>query len=403
MNGESKFLPYGRHTIDEADIESVVSVLRSGALTNGPVVADFEVALAKLTGAKDAISCSSGTAALHLAMAAFGVERGDYVIVPTLTFLASASAVRYVNADVIFADVDASTGLMTPESFQAALDQAPPGSVKAAVAVHLNGQCCDMAELAKIARVNDVAIIEDACHAIGGHYRDAGSSSAIGSCEFSEMSCFSFHPVKTVAMGEGGAITTNSAPLAQRMKTLRNHGMERTPDAPQAPNLALSPEGEPNPWYYEMANLGWNYRASDIHCALGLSQLKKIESNIEQRAALVARYDELLTSLSPIVQPIARVGGRVAWHLYVVHIDFKSTGMTRAALMNTLSAAGIGTQVHYLPVHLQPYYKNLYGPLQLPGAEKYYESCLSLPLFPAMNESDVDRVVGELERIVERQ
>ena len=401
MNSESKFLPYGRHTIDESDIESVVSVLRSPALTGGPVVADFEGALANVTGAKAAVSCSSGTAALHLSMAALDLNPGDHVIVPTLTFLASANAVRYVNADVVFADVDASTGLLTPDSLREALSRAPKGSVKAAVAVHLNGQCCDMAEIAEIARSNDIAVIEDACHALGGHYVDASTSSAVGSCEYSDLSCFSFHPVKTVAMGEGGAVTTNRAPFAEKMKTLRSHGMERTPDVPKAPNLARSPEGEPNPWYYEMVNMGWNYRASDIHCALGISQLKKLKENVERRAALVARYDELLSDLSPGVQLLARVGGQVAWHLYVVHIDFKEIGLSRALVMNTLFEAGIGTQVHYLPVHLQPYYRKLYGALHLPGAERYYESCLSLPLFPAMNESDVDNVAGELKRIVE--
>jgi len=401
MSDKSKFIPYGQHSVDDADIASVVSVLRSGALTNGPFVAEFEAALADLTGAKEAVACSSGTTALHLAVAALGLGRGDRVIVPSLTFLASANAARYVGADVVFSDVDPLSGLMGPQHFEDALKSAPPGSIKAVIPVHLNGQCCDMASIGKAAREHGIAVVEDACHALGGHYSDSPTSLAVGSCEHSDLSCFSFHPVKTVAMGEGGAITTNNSALAANMKRLRNHGMERAPTSPAMPDLALTPDGELNPWYYEMADLGWNFRASDIHCALGLSQLKKLKVSVDRRAALAARYDDALKNLSPAIRPVSRVGGRVAWHLYVVHIDFDAIGSNRAAVMNALASVGIGTQVHYIPVHLQPYYQKLYGAHHLPGAEKYYSSCLSLPLFPSMADLDVDRVVAELKRIVE--
>jgi UDP-4-amino-4,6-dideoxy-N-acetyl-beta-L-altrosamine transaminase len=401
MNDKTSFIPYGQHSIDETDIAAVVSVMRSGALTNGPAVAKFEAALGEVTGASEVVACSSGTAALHLAVAALEAAPGDRLIVPTLTFLATVNAARYVGAEVVFSDVDASTGLVEPQHFDEALKRAPAGSVKAVIPVHLNGQCCDVRGIEELANEHGISVIEDACHALGGSYSVSESRPAVGACAHSKLSCFSFHPVKTVAMGEGGAITTNDSGLAATMRKLRNHGMERTPASPAAPEMARSSDGQSNPWYYEMSDIGWNYRASDIHCALGLSQLRKLEANVNRRAALVVRYDEALRTLSPIVQPVARVGGRVAWHLYVVHIDFETIGMSRAAVMSSLHSAGIGTQVHYLPVHLQPYYKSLYGTQRLPGAEKYYSSCLTLPLFPAMANSDVDRVVGELSQIVE--
>ena len=400
MNKNPNFIPYGQHTVDDADVNSVVSVLHSSTLTNGPVAAEFETALAKVTGAREAVVCSSGTAALHLAALGLGVKSGDRVIVPTLTFLASANAARYAGADVVFADVDASSGLMEPEHFAAAVSKVPAGAVKAVIPVHLNGQCCDMPGIYKIACENEISVVEDACHALGGYYPEPEDHSAVGSCAHSMAACFSFHPVKTVAMGEGGAITTNDPVVASAMRRLRNHGMERAPANLAMPDLAPSPDSRNNPWYYEMTDIGWNYRASDIHCALGLSQLKKLESFVARRSALVARYDTAFRGLSPAVQPIARVGGRVAWHLYVVHIDFDAIGQSRAAVMNALEIAGIGTQVHYIPVHLQPHYQNLYGRQHLPGAEKYYASCLTLPLFPAMADADVDRVVGEFTSIV---
>ena len=401
MNTKPKFVPYGQHVIDEADIESVVSVLRSGALTNGPAVEAFETALGEVTGAKAVVACSSGTAALHLAVLGLGLKSGDRVIVPSLTFLATANAVRYTGADVVFADVDASSGLMEPKHFEEALSKVPRGFVKAAIPVHLNGQCCDMPSISKIAHAHGVSVIEDACHALGGHLPEPEAHLAVGSCAHSVAACFSFHPVKAVAMGEGGATTTNDSAAAAVMRKLRSHGMARAPASPAMPHLALSPDGQNNPWHYEMTDIGWNYRASDIHCALGLSQLKKLKIFVDRRSALVARYDNILRALRPTVRTVARVGGQVAWHLYVVHIDFDAIGQSRATVMKALAAAGIGSQVHYLPVHLQPYYQNLYGSQHLPGAEEYYASCLTLPLFSSMADSDVNRVAGELKRVVD--
>lgn len=395
------FLPYGRQLIDDDDVAAVAAVLKSDALTNGPATDAFERALADVTGAKEVVVSSSGTAALHLAVLGLGLKPGDQVIVPSLTFLASANCARYAGADVVFADVDPDTGLMGAQHFDEALTRARPGAVKAAIPVHLNGQCCDMPALKAAADRHGIALIEDACHALGGTYPGPTNVGVpVGACRDSAAACLSFHPVKTVAMGEGGATTTNDPKMAATMRRLRSHGMERTPSAPAYPEYARDTDGTPNPWFYEMADIGWNFRASDIHSALGMSQLKKLDRFVKRRAELVARYDVALRPLAPLVRPVGRVGGAPGWHLYVVLIDFEGIGKSRARVMRALSAAGIGTQVHYFPVHLQPYYQNLYGKQDLPGAQAYYARCLSLPLFPAMADADVARVAEELGKIV---
>jgi len=243
------FLPYGRQAIDDDDIAAVAAVLRSDALTTGPEVDRFEDALKGVTGAAYAVSCNSGTAALHLAVAGLGIGEGDHVIVPTLTFLASANCARYVDAEVTFADVDPDTGLMTAAHLAAALERAPKGKVKAVIPVHLAGQCCDMTAIAEIAARHNVAVIEDACHAIGGIAQD---NTTVGSCPASIAACFSFHPVKTIATGEGGAVTTNDSRLDAAMRIIRNHGMVRQPKTPLSPEFGLGADGQPNPWYYEM-------------------------------------------------------------------------------------------------------------------------------------------------------
>ena len=393
----SPFLPYGRQTIDDDDIAAVVNVLRGDSLTTGPEIGRFEQALCETTGASHVVACNSGTAALHLAVAALGLGEGDQVIVPSLTFLASANCARYVGADLVFADIDPDTGLMGSEHIKAALSRTDKSKVKAVIPVHLNGQCCDLTAIAEAIKGRDIAIIEDACHALGGRMAD---DATVGNCTVSEAACFSFHPVKTIAAGEGGAVATNDPELDAAVRTLRNHGMVRQPSPPASPDLALDSAGQPNFWYYEMTEIGWNYRLSDIHAALGRSQLKKLDRFVTRRAALVARYDAAITKLGNSVRPIARVKGAPAWHLYVVHLDFITIGKNRAAVMGALADRGIGSQVHYLPVHMQPYYLKRYGKLNLPGAEAYYARCISLPLYPAMTEDDVDRVVDALSETI---
>jgi len=394
-------LPYGRHFIDEDDIEAVTRVLRGDYLTTGPAVPAFEAALANYVGAKEALACSSGTAALHLAALALGLGPGDTVIVPAITFLATANAARFVGAEIVFADVDPDTGLMTPEHLKAALADLPPTGKRALFNVHFSGQCEDVETLAKIAREARLAIVDDACHAIGTEYRTAsGAWHKIGSNAHADLTCFSFHPVKTIAMGEGGAVSVNDAELAARIKRYRNHGAERDPAKLNEP-FSRDLSGMPAPWAYEMTEPGYNYRASDIHCALGLSQLKKLPQFVRERRALAALYDKLLAPLWPAVRPLGQRGAVIpAWHLYVTHIDFAQTGLTRGELMATLRGKGIGTQVHYIPVARQPYYKSRYGEPDLPGADTYYQSCLSLPLFVGMTEDDVARVADALTDLV---
>ncbi|MGF1641972.1 MAG: UDP-4-amino-4,6-dideoxy-N-acetyl-beta-L-altrosamine transaminase [Rhodospirillales bacterium] len=400
MTAHGRLLPYGRQTIEEDDIAAVAAVLRSPWLTGGPTVDRFEQAFAAKVGAEHAVACSSGTAALHLACLALGLGPGDGVVVPTLTFAATANSARFVGAEVVFADVDAETGLMRPDHLADAISRAWTSGirVKAVCPVHLNGQTADGERVAAIARRQGLRVIEDCCHAVGAGYRSAdGTWHPVGGCRHGEMAVFSLHPVKTVTMGEGGVVTTNDGALFRRLRRLRNHGIVREAAAFEDPGLGHGQDGTPNPWYYELPEVGYNYRASDIHCALGLSQLDKLGRFVAIRRHLAKCYDRMLRPLLPLVRPIGRVSGcRPAWHLYVVLIDFEAVGIGRGELMRRLERRGIGTQVHYVPLHLQPYYRRRYGELAMPGAQSYYARCLSLPLFPAMSEADVGRVVDAL-------
>lgn len=398
----NRHLPYGRQVIEEDDIAAVAEAMRGDFLTTGPYVGRFESQLAKTVGAGHAVVCANGTAALHMAARALGLGAGTTIVVPAITFLATASAPHLNGADVVFADVDPDTGLMRPEDLNAAL--ARVGRADAVFNVHLNGQCGEIEEIADIARAHGARIVDDACHALGAGYvaRD-GTASTVGANRFCDMSVFSFHPVKAIAMGEGGAVTTNDPDLAKRLVLARNHGLTR--DAAAFVNVgdAFDQEGTPNPWYYELTEPEFNWRANDIQCALGLSQLGKLGRFIARRRALAAAYDTLLASGSSFIRPVARSHRCLpAWHLYAVRIDFASAELSRAQLMRTLAENGIGTQVHYYPVHRQPYYAKRYGGYELPGADLYYARALSLPLFASMTEADVELVAGTLARCFDR-
>lgn len=391
------FIPYGRQCIDEDDIEAVAAVLRSDYLTTGPAINGFETELCRRVGASHAVVCSSGTAALHLAMLALDFEAGDVAIVPSITFAATANAVRYVGGEVTFSDVDPATGLMRPEDFEEALQRAGRRKVKAVLPVLLAGQGSDAAAIAAIASARGIAVVEDASHAIGARYRHGNSEWQVGACGHSLATIFSFHPVKTVTMGEGGAVTTNDAHLAKRVRRLCSHGIEREPSRFENREASHDENGGINPWYYELVELGFNYRATDIHCALGLSQLQKLEQFVARRATLVERYDRLIGEKVPAARLLVRVSDYApAWHLYVVRVDFNRVGRSRASVMNALRQKGIGTQVHYTPLHWQPYYRSRYGEMSLPGAERYYAEALSLPLYPQLSEDEQDCVVTAL-------
>ncbi len=392
------FLPYGRQVIEDDDIAAVTEALRGDLLTTGPFVARFEAALARTVNASHAVVCANGTAALHLAARALDLGPGTKVIVPSVTFLATASAPHMNGAEIVFADVDSDTGLMRPQDLKDAIARA--GRADAVFNVHLNGQCGAIEEIAEIARANGLKIADDACHTLGAAFvAKDGTVSQIGSNRFSDVSVFSFHPVKTIAMGEGGAVTTDDPEIARRLLRARNHGMTRDPEEFVHKGDAFAADGSVNPWYYELVEPEFNWRANDIQCALGLSQLNKLGRFVSRRRSLAAVYDNLLSSYGPILRPLARSKACLpAWHLYVARIDFEALGIGRGAVMRALAAAGIGSQVHYLPVHRQPYYVQRYGAVNLPGADLYYARALSLPLFAAMVEDDVVRVVSTLTR-----
>jgi UDP-4-amino-4,6-dideoxy-N-acetyl-beta-L-altrosamine transaminase len=397
MTASPAFLPYGRQVIDDDDVAAVVEALHADYLTTGPRVAEFERKLEEATGSRHAISCSNGTAALHLAARALNLGPGTTTIVPAITFLATANAIRLNGGDVVFADVDPDTGLMRPSDLEAALDRCPDNAAHAVFNVHLAGQCGDLAGIETIARKHGLRIVEDACHAIGTTYTVDGVVHRAGDNRFADLSCFSFHPVKTIAVGEGGAVTANDERLAAIVARDRNHGMTRQPADFVQTAEAFDAGSEANPWYYEMEAPGLNYRMPDVLCALGISQLKKLQVFAERRRDLVARYDEELAAIARFARPLRRIPNVTpAWHLYIALIDFAAVGVDRAAVMRRLSAKGIGTQVHYLPVYRQPYYREFDLALRLPGADEYYRRALSLPLFPAMTDEDPGRVVRAL-------
>lgn len=399
-----KYLPYGRQYLDEDDIQAVTDVLRGDWLTTGPAVVAFEDKFRDIVGSDFAVSCSSGTAALHLAYMALGLMAGDTVIVPSISFVATANAAEFCGANVLFTDVDSDTGLMRAQDVLTLIAGLSPTQLQSVVAitpVNLGGDVAELDAINRIAQQYGWRMIIDSCHALGTTYRDDnGDSHTVGDCHLADMEVFSFHPVKTIAMGEGGALTTNDPVLYDKLCLLRNHGLEREPD-----KWVNEPTSDsPPPWYYEMQTLGYNYRQSDIHCALGISQLGKLPAFMGHRQKLVAQYDDIIAGLSPFITLIKPVENCVATnHLYRVLIDFDRFGMTRADFMWALSARHVGTQVHYIPIHSQPYYLAKYGAISRPGAEDYYQRTLSLPLHMSLSEEDVTYVVDQIADILSQQ
>lgn len=378
------FLPYGRHTVDEDDVRAVAEALRSDWLTTGPAVEGFERDLAAATGAAHAVAVNSGTAALHAAYAALGVGPGDEVIVPPLTFAATANAAMFLGARPVFADIDPATLLLDPGAAEAKVT----ARTKAIVGVDYAGQPCDWDALRGVAERHGLALVADACHALGG----ASRGRPVGS--LADLSCFSFHPVKAITTGEGGAITTSDPALAERMRRFRNHAI----------GADHRRRAEGNTWYYEVEGLGFNYRLSDVQAALGRSQLRKLPRFIARRRELAERYAKALAGI-PAVDPLGVAEGVAhAYHLYVVALDLARLSVDRGRVFRELRAAGIGVNVHYVPVHLHPYHRAALGtgPGLCPVAEGAYERILSLPMFPAMHDDDVHRVAEVLDTVVRR-
>jgi len=375
-------IPYGRQIISEDDIRAVEAVLRSDHLTQGPVLPRFEAAVAARVGARHAVAVNSATSALHIACAALDLGPGDILWTSPVTFVASANCGRYCGAEVDFVDIDAETFNICADALEARLDAAARAGrlPKVIVAVHMCGQSPDMARIADLARAHGVRIIEDASHSIGADYLGA----PVGNCAHSDITVFSFHPVKIITTAEGGMALTGDAGLAARMERLRSHGITRDADL-----MTHAPDG---PWYYQQLELGWNYRMTEIHAALGLSQMDRLDAFIARRRALAEAYD---AALAGCPAP-SRTAGRAAssWHLYVIRLDDPSR---HRAVFEALRAAGIGVNLHYIPVHLQPYYRDMgFSPGDFPASEDYYARAISIPLHAGLSDAEQARVVAVL-------
>ena len=383
-------IPYGRQDISEADIQAVVNVLRSDFLTQGPTVPAFEKVIATYCGVEHAVAVNSATSALHIACLALGVGAGDVVWTSPITFVASANCALYCGATVDFVDIDPRTCNMSVARLAEKLEQAEKSGClpKAVIPVHLCGQPCDMAGIHALSQRYGFKIIEDASHAIGGKYR----GEPVGNCRYSDITVFSFHPVKIITTGEGGMALTNDEGLARRMQLLRSHGITR-----EAADMTHSPDGA---WYYQQVELGFNYRMTDIHAALGLSQMQRLDEVVAKRHEIARRYNDSLAGL-PVTTPWQHPDSYSAFHLYVVRLKLAEIGKAHRQVFEALRAAGIGVNLHYIPVYRQPYYERLgFKAGYCPEAEQYYAEAISLPIYPALMETQQDQVVTALREAV---
>lgn len=378
-------IPYGRHDIDDADIAAVRDVLTSDRLTQGPAVDQFERDLALLTGASETVAVNSATSALHIACLALNLGPGDRLWTTPNTYVASANCALYCGAEVDFVDIDPVTLNMSAPLLAAKLETAAREDrlPKVVVPVHFAGLSCDMRAIHELSRDYGFLVLEDASHAIGGIYDDG----PVGDCRFSDITVFSFHPVKLITTGEGGAALTNDRVAAERLRRLRSHGITRDPASMRGPS--------DGPWYYQQVELGFNYRMTDIQAALGSSQLRRLGDIVDRRESLADRYDALLQDLA-VTTPARAPNARSAWHLYVVQLA-ESRNRDRRSVFEELQQAGVGVNVHYIPVHLQPYYADRgFRRGDFPNAEAYYANALTLPLFPRLSEAEQDHVVASL-------
>ena len=395
-------ISYGRQWIDDNDIRSVVNVLRSGPITQGPKVKAFEDALARYCGAGFAVAINSGTSGLHIACMAAGLKPGDEGITSSITFVASANCMVYCGGRPVFADIDPDTYSISPGTLVDKLS----ARTRIVIPVHFAGQSCRMEELYRVVKAAEdrfghkIFIVEDASHALGSTYKDR----MVGACEFSDMTVMSFHPVKHITTAEGGVVLTNDGKLEERLRRYRSHGITGKPEEfVYRRNSVDASDSEEiiNPWYYEQIDLGYNYRITDIQCALGISQLKKIEAFIIRRKKIIDQYNTAFNNVDSIKIPFESPDCESNFHLYVLQLDFKQIGLSRAQFMCSLKQKGIQTQVHYIPVHTQPFYRKNFRTRwgDCPHAESYYERCLSIPLYPAMTAADVEKVIREITRI----
>lgn len=384
------FIPYGKQNINQADVDAVVDVLKSDFLTQGPQVPAFEKSVAQLVGAQYALAVNSATSALHIACLALGLGKGDVLWTSPITFVASSNCALYCGADVDFVDVDSQTYNMSIAALKLKLEQAKKENKlpKIVVPVHLCGQPCDMAKIYALSQEYGFKIIEDASHAIGGKYHDV----YVGAGQYSDITIFSFHPVKIVTTAEGGMALTNDAQLAQKMDLLRSHGVTRNQDL-----MSKEPEG---PWYYQQVDLGFNYRMTELQAALGVSQMHRLEQFVAKRHDIAKVYNQILQDL-PVVLPYQLPETYSGLHLYVIRLKLDEISKTRKEVFELLREKGIGVNVHYIPVHTQPYYENIgFKQGDFPEAESYYASAISLPMYPDLTQPQIDYIYQSLKEIL---
>ena len=384
-------IPYGRQEITQADIDVVISVLKSDFLTQGPMVPKFEAAVATYCGAEHALAVNSATSALHIACLALGLDRGDWLWTTPITFVASANCGLYCGAQVDFVDIDSRTYNMFPIALERKLVQAErDGKLpKVVVPVHLCGQPCDMVAIQALAQRFDFKIIEDASHAIGGKY----DGEPIGNCHYSDITIFSFHPVKIITTAEGGMALTNSAELANKMELFRSHGITRDP--------AQMTHASDGPWYYQQIELGYNYRMTELQAALGVSQMARLNDYVTRRHQLARRYDALLADL-PVTTPWQHTDSYSGLHLYPIRLQLDHIQKSHLQVFESLRLQGIGVNLHYIPVHTQPYYERLgYNPEDFPQAQAYYREAISLPMYQSLSDDQQDQVITSLVKAIE--
>lgn len=382
------YIPYGRQEILQKDVDAVIDVLRSDFLTQGPVVPVFEEKIAAYCGARHASAMNSATSALHVACMALGLGKGDWLWTTPITFVASSNCALYCGANVDFVDIDPRTYNLCPKALARKLAAAKiEGRLpKIVVPVHLSGQPCDMQAIHALAREYGFRIIEDASHAVGGRYRDE----PIGNCRYSDVTIFSFHPVKIITTAEGGVALTNDDPIAERMNLLRSHGITRDPDL-----MTQAPDG---PWYYQQIDLGYNYRLTELQAALGVSQMDRLDEYVARRHVLARRYDQLLSGL-PLTLPWQHPDGYSGLHLYVIRLQLDRIAKTHLEVFGALREQGIGVNLHYIPVYRQPYYARLgFAAADFPASEAYYREAISIPMYSGLDEVQQDRVVAALQR-----
>ncbi|WP_264553422.1 UDP-4-amino-4,6-dideoxy-N-acetyl-beta-L-altrosamine transaminase [Flavobacterium sp. N2038] len=401
LTKEGKAIPYGRQNITQEDIDAVISALQSDYLTQGPRIAEFEAAFAKYIGCKYAVALSNGTAALHLCALALDVKEGDKVITTPITFAASANCIKYCGGDVVFADIDPSTYLLDINNVRRLLEESPKGTYKGIIPVDFAGKAIDLEAFRKLADEYGLWIIEDACHAPGGYFTDkTGKQQNCGNGNFADLAIFSFHPVKHIACGEGGMITTNNEALYNKLLMLRTHGITKS-DSDYTNSIAFAagtPEAENYPgWYMEMQTLGYNYRLTDFQAALGITQLKKADEGINKRREIAAIYNDAFADKLYIKGQSGVVEGH-AYHLYVIEVE------DRLGLYNFLRENKIFAQIHYIPCHLMPYYRlQGWNEGDMVIAEEYYKNCISLPMYPTLTVEEQEFVIQIISSYYERK